>query len=65
MKDFFPFYALGSGGILAGRMKLESLKSQADRSFAGFIRVTGSIITEQGQSHFYEVHHPHTNEGAR
>ena len=46
IKDFFRFYALGSDGRLDPRMTVESLNSQAERFFAGFTRVTGSVITE-------------------
>ena len=54
-KDFFRFYALTGGGQLDVRMTTESLNSQAERFFAGFTRVTGSIITEQDRAHIYDV----------
>lgn len=55
MKDLFRFYALGSNGRLNPRMTAESLNSQAERFFAGFTRVTGSIVIEQERSHIYKV----------
>ena len=55
MKDFFRFYALGSDGRLNPRMTAESLNSQAERFFAGFTRVTGSIVIEQDRSRIYNV----------
>lgn len=45
-KDFFRFYTLTGGGQLDSRLIIESLNSQTERFFAGFTRVTGSIITE-------------------
>ena len=55
IKDFLRFYALGSDGGLDVRMTAESLNSQAERFFAGFTRVTRSIVTEQDRSHIYNV----------
>ncbi|KAI9807092.1 MAG: hypothetical protein M1825_005809 [Sarcosagium campestre] len=53
MKDSFRFYALGTDGRLDDRMTADSLNSQAERFFAGFTRITGSIVTEQDRSHIY------------
>lgn len=36
-------------------MTAESMDSQAERFFAGFTRVTGSIVIEQDRSHIYNV----------
>ena len=57
-KDFFRFYALTDDGKLDIRLTTESLNSQAERFFAGFTRVTGSIITEQDRAHIYDVRTP-------
>lgn len=54
-KDFFRFYASTSDGLLDPHITADSLKSQAERFFAGFTRVTGSTVTEQDRSHIYEV----------
>ena len=54
-KDFFRYYDLSSDGTLDPRMTAESLNSQAERFFAGFTRVTSSIVTEQDRSHIYNV----------
>ena len=51
MKDLLHYCALGSDGALDRRMTAESLNSEAGRFFAGFTRVTGSIVTEQDISH--------------
>ena len=59
LKDFLRYYALGSNGALDRRMTAESLNSQAERFFAGFTRVTGSIVTEEDRSHIYNVRAAH------
>ena len=55
MKDFFRFYALGSNGRLDDKMIADSLNSQAERFFARFTRITGSIVIKQDRSHIYNV----------
>ncbi|KAL9637832.1 MAG: hypothetical protein Q9164_001951 [Protoblastenia rupestris] len=53
IKDFLRFYALGSDGRLDPRMTSESLNNRAERFFAGFTRITSSVVTEQDRSHIY------------
>lgn len=54
-KDFFRFYASISNGLLDPYITADSLKSQAERFFAGFTRVTGSTVTEQDRLYIYDV----------
>ena len=44
-----------SDSTLNPRITADSLNSQAERFFAGFIRVTGSIVTEQDRLYIYDV----------
>lgn len=54
-KDFFRFYASISNGLFDPYITADSLKSQAERGFAGLTRVTGSTVTEQDRLYIYDV----------
>ena len=54
-KDFLRFHIALSRGRIKDKTTVDSVKTFAEWFFAGFTRVTGTIISEDYRSAIYEV----------
>ena len=54
-KDFLRFHIALSRGRIKDKTTVDSVKTFAEWFFAGFTRVTGTVISEDYRSAIYEV----------
>ena len=61
IKDFFRFHIATSCGRIVAKPTVDSINTNAEWFFAGFTRITGTVINEEDRAEVYKVSAPSYN----
>jgi hypothetical protein len=63
IKDFFRFHIATSCGRIVAKPTVDSINTNAEWFFAGFTRITGTVINEEDRAEVYKVSAPSYKRG--
>ena len=64
IKDFFRFHIATSCGRIVAKPTVDSINTNTEWFFAGFTRITGTVINEEDRAEVYKVSTPYKRGGS-